>query len=372
MNPPIQHVPLIDMKVVNQPVMAELREAADRVILSGNYTSGAEVAGFERSLADYCGTQFALGVASGTSSIQMMLMAAGIGQGHEVIVPANTFWASAEGIVHAGAIPVLVDADSATANIDVGAVEAAITPRTAAILAVHLYGQPAAMSELRSIADRHALLLFEDAAQAIGAEWQGVRAGALAHAASFSFYPGKNLGALGEAGGVTTDDADLAQRIRTLRSHGESRKYVHVEMGFNERMDEMQAAFLSVKLRRLATDQALRDERVRQYQTLLATNPKVQMFDTDHRARHVHHLLVIQVDDRDRTLEALRDRGVGAAVHYPTPLHLQEGGRHLGRPGQFPVTESMSGRILTLPLYPGMTEGQVEYCVSAVNKIVGL
>jgi dTDP-4-amino-4,6-dideoxygalactose transaminase len=356
-------VPLIDLKVVHRPIVDELVAAAERVIRSGNYTAGAGVSAFESELAAYCGTTHALGVASGTSSINMMLTAAGIGPGDEVIVPANTFWASVEGIHHAGAVPVLVDVDENTANIDPGAVEAAITPRTAAILAVHLYGQPAAMSNLRKIADAHNLGLFEDSAQAIGAEWEGVKAGALGDAASFSFYPGKNLGALGEAGGVTTSRDDIAEKVRRLRSHGEARKYVHVDMGYNERLDEIQAAFLSIKLRRLDEDQVLRDDVVRRYRQAFAGHPGIGMFATDPRAKHVHHLFVVQVDRRDAVLDALRAVGVGASIHYPTPVHLQEGGRHLA--------EAMADRILTLPLFPGMTDEQVQHCITSLINSLG-
>ena len=364
-------IPFIDMRAVNADDREELIAVATRVIESGNFISADEVRGFEAELASYCGTRHGVGVSSGTSSIHLMLQASGVGPGDEVIVPANTFWASAEGIACTGATPALVDVLETTVNIDPAAVEAAITPRTAAILAVHLYGQPAAMTELRTIAERHGILLFEDAAQAIGARWDGAPVGALGHAASFSFYPGKNLGALGEAGGVTTDDAALAERIRVLRSHGEVRKYVHAEMGFNERMDELQAAFLRVKLRRLPAEQARRDERVEQYRQLLLGNPKVALFETDNRATSVTHLLVVQVDDRDRVLDDLRANGVGAAIHYPTPLHLQAGGHHLGRAGQFPVAESLASRILTLPLYSAITEAQVASCVSTLEQIVG-
>jgi dTDP-4-amino-4,6-dideoxygalactose transaminase len=361
-------IPLIDLGVVHQPIADELRAAFERVFKSGTYTSGPEVAAFEGQLAEYLGVEHALGVGTGTSAIQLMLMAAGIGPGDEVIIPANTFWATAEGVHFAGATPVLVDVDPRTALIDPAAVEAAITERTAAILPVHLYGQCAPWTELRAVAQRHRLPLFEDSAQAIGASFDGIQAGALGLAASFSFYPGKNLGALGEGGGITTNDAALARQVALLRNHGSERRYVHSIMGFNERLDEMQAAFLSVKLGRLELDQDMRDTAVKQYRTLLTDVDGVVMFDIDPRGRHVHHLMVVQVPERDRVLDALHASGVGAAIHYPIPLHLQEGGRDLGQPGQFPVSEALATSILSLPLFPGITAGQVETCVAALES----
>ena len=361
-------IPLIDLGVVHAPIADELRAAFERVFTSGIYTSGPEVAAFEGKLAEYLGVERALGVASGTSAIQLMLMAAGIGPGDEVIIPANTFWATAEGVHFAGATPVLVDVDPRTALMDPAAAEAAITERTAAILPVHLYGQCAPWSELRAVAQRHGLPIFEDSAQAIGASFEGTKAGALGLAASFSFYPGKNLGALGEGGGITTNDAELARKVAQLRNHGCERRYVHSIMGFNERLHEMQAAFLAVKLGRLELDQDMRDTAVKRYRESLTTVDDVVMFDIDPRGRHVHHLMVVQVPERDRVLDALHASGIGAAIHYPIPLHLQEGGRDLGQPGQFPVSERLASSILSLPLFPGITAGQVETCVASLES----
>ncbi len=361
-------IPLIDLGVVHQPIADELRAAFERVFTSGIFTSGPEVAAFEGKLAEYLGVERALGVASGTSAIQLMLMAAGIGPGDEVIVPANTFWATAEGVHFAGATPVLVDVDPRTALMDPAAAEAAITGRTAALLPVHLYGQCAPWTELQAVADRHGLPIFEDSAQAIGASFEGRKAGSLGRAASFSFYPGKNLGALGEGGGITTNDTELARKVALLRSHGSERRYVHSIMGFNERLHEMQAAFLAVKLGRLELDQDMRDTAVKQYRQSLTQVDDVVMFDIDPRGRHVHHLMVVQVPERDRVLDALHASGIGAAIHYPIPLHLQEGGRDLGQPGQFPVSEALAASILSLPLFPGITAGQVETCVASLES----
>jgi dTDP-4-amino-4,6-dideoxygalactose transaminase len=365
-----QPIPLIDLEAVHEPIADELRAAFDRVFRSSIFISGPEVAAFERQLATYVGVDRALGVASGTCSIILMLLAAGIGPGDEVIIPANTFWATAEGVHHTGATPVLVDVDPRTALIDTAAVEAAITPRTRALLPVHLYGQCAPMTELSAIATRHGLMLFEDAAQAIGASHDGIAAGAWGRAASFSFYPGKNLGALGDAGGVTTNDPALAEQIEVLRSHGSQRRYVHTAMGFNERMDEIQAAFLSVKLGRLEADQVMRDEAVARYRAELAELEGVSVFDIDPRGRHVHHLMVVQTDERDRVLDSLHAAGVGAAIHYPVPVHLQAGAHDLGRAGQFPVSEHLADRILSLPLFPGISPSQVSACVSVLASAV--
>jgi dTDP-4-amino-4,6-dideoxygalactose transaminase len=361
-------IPLIDLGIVHRPIADELRAAFERVFTSGIYSSGPEVAVFERQLAEYLGAERVLGVGSGTSAIQIMLMAAGIGPGDEVIIPANTFWATAEGVHFAGATPVLADVDPRTALVDPAAVEAAITERTAAILPVHLYGQCAPWTELRAVAERHGLPLFEDSAQAIGARFDGTRAGALGLAASFSFYPGKNLGALGEAGCIATSDPALASKVAALRNHGSERRYVHSAMGFNERMDELQAAFLAVKLRRLELDQDIRDAAVKRYRELLTEVDGVVMFDIDPRGRHVHHLMVVQVPERDRVLDSLHAAGVGAAIHYPIPLHLQEGAPGLGQPGQFPVSERLASSILSLPLFPGITAGQVETCVAVLES----
>lgn len=369
--PTVDTVPFVDLRVVHATVQEELHRVARRVIDSGVYANGPEVVAFERALSSYCGTERAIGLASGTCSITLMLRAAGIGPGDEVLVPANTFWASAEGIHHAGARPVLVDVLPTTANIDPAAAAAAVTSRTRAVLAVHLYGQPADMTALRALSDRHGLLLLEDAAQAIGARWEGRRTGSLGDAASFSFYPGKNLGALGEAGAVTTDDPDLDAVIRRLRSHGEERRYVHTEMGFNERMDEIQAAFLTVKLAGLVRDQARRDHAVNRYLAALATIDGVRLFDTDPRATHVHHLLVVRVAERDEVLRRLQADGIGAAVHYPNPLHRQPGGTHLARIGQFPVAERLGDQILSLPLFAGITDAQVDRCVEVLAARVG-
>jgi dTDP-4-amino-4,6-dideoxygalactose transaminase len=296
-----------------------------------------------------------------------MLQAAGIGAGDEVILPPNTFFATAEAVVSAGATPVLVDVDPATALIDPSAVEAAITPNTAAIIAVHLYGQPADMTALRAIADRHSLFLFEDAAQAIGASWQGQPAGSLGDAAGFSFYPGKNLGALGEAGAVTTNDEVLAAKVRALRSHGEPAKYVHRYWGVNERLDELQAAFLTIKLRRLDDDQRRRDEALATFEPLLAECVNVIRLETSRHARHVHHLLVVRVAERDSVLESLQHAGIGAGVHYPKLIQWQDAWTAAAKPIETPHAAALANSVISLPLFPGITSQQIERTVLALT-----
>ena len=299
-------------------------------------------------------------------------MAAGIGRGDEVILPANTFFATAEAVVAAGAIPVVADVDLTSASIDPGSVVTLITPRTAAIIAVHLYGHPADLKALRALASGRSLFLLEDAAQAMGASRDGRRVGALGDAAAFSFFPTKILGALGEGGAVTTNDGHLAERVRLLRSHGEPVKNLHETMGFNERMDEVQAAFLYVKLAHLEDDLRQRADVVRRYHELLRDVPGVETLSVPSGARSVHHLMVVKVPDRDRVFDELHAARVGAGVHYPTPVHLQPACRHFGPgPGDLPHAEALARSVLSVPLYSQMSPHQVERCVTALAEAVG-
>jgi dTDP-4-amino-4,6-dideoxygalactose transaminase len=364
-------VPLVDLNAVHEPMLDDLRTAFDRVVSSGLFSSGGEVEQFEERLAELAGVDHAVGVGSGTAALQLMLMAAGIGRGDEVILPPNTFVATAEAVIHAGAVPVFVDVDLGTALVDAEAVAAEITPRTAAIIGVHLYGQPVPADALRALARRHGLLFFEDAAQAIGAAWHGDPVGGLGAGAAFSFYPGKNIGALGEGGAVTTDDGEIARQVRMLRSHGESAKHVHDAVGFNERMDELQAALLSVKLSRNAETQQARDEAVGWYAAGLSEVPGIRQFSCPSGARHVHHLMVVEIleADRDRVLDGLHTRGIGAAVHYPVPIHRQPAYRQFN--ASCPNAERLAGSIVSLPLYPGMTRTQVDRCLESLDEVLG-
>lgn len=366
----LSSVPFVDMAAINAPYRTALRDAFERVLDAGDFSSGPEVEAFESELAAVAGTRHAVGVASGTAALHLILAAAGVGAGDEVILPANSFFASAEAVVAAGARPVAVDILPATGNVDPEAVTAAITPRTAAIIAVHLYGQPADMTRLRPIALQHDLLLIEDAAQAIGSAWEGRPAGGLADAAAFSFYPTKNVGALGQAGAVTTSDRDLAARITSLREHGEETRHVHTQWGYNERIDGLQAAFLRTKLIDLEPAQALRDAAVARYDELLAPledRGAVQRFVTDRRARHVHHLYVLKVARRDEVRARLAADNVQTAVHYPTPIHLQPAAA-LSPPGSLPQAEQHAGTVLSLPLYPGVPTAHIDACVAALAR----
>ena len=368
MTPSRRSVPFYDTAPVHGRLHDELLAAFDRVLASGHFIDGEEVELFEAALAASVGTSDAVGVASGTAALHLALVAAGIGPGDEVVLPPNTYFATAEAIVAAGARPVFADVDPDTALIDPEAVEAAVTPATAAIVAVHLYGQPADADALGEVARRHGMFLLEDAAQALGGTWAGRPVGSLGRAAAFSFYPSKTLGALGDGGAVTTSDSMLARRVRQLRDHGQVAKNVHGTFGFNERLDALQAAFLNVKLGHVAEMQAERLAAAATYASKLAGLDGVELLRTSALAGHVHHLLVIQVRARrDIVLETLRRHGVEASVHYPTPIHLQPAFAAAGgRPGQFPVAERLANHILSLPLFPGIDTAAIERCVSVL------
>ena len=308
-------VPLVDLELGHQAMADDLRAAFERVLASSSFVSGAEVERFEQVLAEQVGVPYAVAVGSGTAALHLALAAAGVGAGDEVILPPNTFFATAEAVSATGATPVLADVDPRTALLDPDAVEAVITPRTAAVAAVHLYGQPVDADRFRTIADHHGLFLLEDAAQALGAAWRGRPAGSLGAAAGFSFYPGKNLGALGDGGAVTTADADLARRVRLLRSHGEHPRGVHVVSGFCERLDELQAAFLMAKLPHFQTGQTHRGQAVARYRQRLAATEGVELLETAAGARHAHHLFVARVPRRDAVLARMHAAGFGASVH---------------------------------------------------------
>lgn len=365
-------IPLTDLVAAHAPLRSELLAAFERVLDSGRFVSGGEVLAFESALAEYIGVTHAVAVASGTAALTLALMAAGIGPGDEVILPANTFFATAEAVVASGAQPVLADVDPATASVDPTSVAALVTPRTAAVIAVHLYGHPADVGAVRAVAAGRGLFILEDAAQAMGASRDGRRVGALGGAAAFSFFPTKILGALGEGGAVTTNDAQLADALRLLRSHGEPVKNLHQTMGFNERMDEVQAALLMVKLSHLEEDLDQRATVVDRYHDLLREIPGVALFTTPPSARSVHHLMAVKVPDRDRVLAELHAMGVGAGIHYPTPIHLQPAWRHLGAAaGDLPHAEALARSVVSLPLSSRMPHAQVERCVGALAEAVG-
>lgn len=359
-------VPFGDLRRSHQALTADLIAAAGRVIESGWFILGHEVAAFEQEFATFCGARHCVGVASGAEALYLALAAAGIGPGDEVITVANACMYDVAAILQAGARPVLVDVDPATQNIDPAAVAAAITPRTKAVIPVHLFGRLADMAAITALAERHGLVVIEDAAQAhgawrTGAEGQPRMAGQWGDLAAFSFYPSKNLGALGDGGAVVTNDDQMAAQLRRLRMYGWERKYYTSEVGGrNSRLDELQAALLRVKLPHLAAANAARRERAAWYATALADLPLGLPVD---EPGHVYHLYVVTLPDRasrDRLHDHLLAHGIGCDIHYPVPTHLQPAYTDLGyHPGSLPVTEDLAGRILSLPMYPELTYEEI-------------
>jgi dTDP-4-amino-4,6-dideoxygalactose transaminase len=364
------------MRVPFLDLVAQQAEIADEVLpiwqaqfTSAAFVGGAEVAAFEREYAAYIGTKHCVGVANGTDAVELALRAVGVRPGDEVIIPVNTFIATAEAATRLGAIPVFVDVDEQYLLIDPAAVAAAVTTRTRAIVPVHLYGQTAPMEELIPIADRHGLAMVEDAAQSQGATSTLGRAGSLGRVAATSFYPGKNLGAAGDAGAVLTDDPAVAEFVRNFGAHGSSVKYVHDRPGVNSRLDAVQAAVLRAKLRRLDRWNAARRAAAARYAQMLADVSGVRVPASRPGNEDVWHLYVVQVAERDRVLAELGDAGVGAAIHYPTPLHLTAAYAGLGyQEGQFPVAEAAARRILSLPMYPHLTMEQQRFVVDSLER----
>lgn len=364
-------IPFVDLQVQYQNIKREVDDAIARVLSRADFILGEAVEEFEAEFAAYCETSHAVGVDSGYSAIELILRAYDIGPGDEVITAANTFIATVLPIFNCGAKPVLVDIDPNTFNIDAEKIEEAVTSATRAIIPVHLYGQPADMDAIWDVANRHDLLVIEDAAQAHGARYKGRRTGSLGNAAGFSFYPGKNLGAYGDGGAVVTDDEAIAAKVRLLRNLGQPAKYVHAVKGFNQRLDTMQAAVLCVKLPKLDGWNRARRRLARTYNQLLAELPVISPNEAPW-AEHVYHLYVVRVDDRDELQRSLKQQGVTALSHYPIPLHLQPALKELGYlKGDFPVTEAHSGQILSLPIYPELGEKQAKRVVDGVQAFLG-
>jgi dTDP-4-amino-4,6-dideoxygalactose transaminase len=361
-------IPFVDLKAQHAEIADELAAGFARVIAETAFILGPQVREFEETFARFCGVPHCIGVANGTDAIEWVVRALGLGAGDEVIVPANTFIATALGVLRAGARPVLVDCDEHHL-MDPRKVEDRVTTKTRAILPVHLFGQTANMEALREIADRRGLLLLEDAAQAQGARRHGRPAGGLGVAAAFSFYPGKNLGAYGDAGAVTTASDETADRLRKLRNWGSDRKYDHPEIGFNSRLYTLQAVVLSAKLRRLTAWNQARQQAAARYERLLAGLAEVETPQTLPGNEHIWHLYVVRVPRRDRVLESLQSEGIGVGIHYPTPLHLPGARRELGyQEGAFPAAETASREILSLPMHPHLTEDQQERVAAALRR----
>lgn len=362
-------IPLVDLSAQHAAVAEEVAAGWQEVLAKTAFIGGPQVAVFEAEYAAYVGARHCVAMANGTDSIEIALRALGIRSGDECILPANTFIATAEAVARAGATPVLVDCvDDQTYLIDPDAVEAVVTKRTRAIIPVHLYGQATQVERLLPLADRIGAWVVEDAAQAQGARRYGIGAGALGHAAATSFYPGKNLGAYGDAGAALTNSDELAARMRMIRDHGSPRKYVHEVVGVNSRMDTLQAVVLSAKLRRLTAWNAARRAAAARYDALLSDRDDVLLPRTVDGNEHVWHLYVVRVHDRDRVLKELHTAGIGAGIHYPTPIHLTPAFAGLGYgEGAFPVTEKIARELLSLPLFAEITANQQEVVVSALT-----
>jgi dTDP-4-amino-4,6-dideoxygalactose transaminase len=359
-------VEFLELGRVNAPHRTAIHEAIERVLDSGWYILGQELQSFEREFADYCGTSHCIGVANGMDALHLILRACGIGAGDEVIVPSNTFIATWLAVSQAGATPVPVEPDPRTHNLDPNRIEAAITPRTRAIMPVHLYGQPADMDPMNAIARRHGLRVIEDAAQAHGARYHGKRAGSLGDAAGFSFYPGKNLGALGDAGAITTSDEQLAATLRKLRNYGSSVKYRHEIAGFNSRLDEIQAAVLRVKLRHLDRENAARAWLAVEYAQALSGLP-LTMPDVLAGSQPAWHLMVVRSTQREALQAHLTQCGIGHAVHYPTACHLQQAYAGSKWPA-LPIAEQLQREVLSLPMAPYLTRADVLAVADAIGS----
>ncbi|NDW08828.1 DegT/DnrJ/EryC1/StrS aminotransferase family protein [Dysgonomonas sp. 520] len=363
-------IPFLDLKRINLNYRQQMNEAIQRVLDSGWYIRGKECEAFEREYAAYCGTKYCVGVANGLDAIRLVLLAyieqGVMQQGDEVIVPANTFVASILAISQAGLTPVLVEPDINTYNIDPSLVEEKITPRTKAILAVHLYGQISPMDELSEIASKHNLKLLEDAAQAHGAIYRGRKAGNLSDAATFSFYPAKNLGAIGDAGAVTTNDSQLAALVKSIANYGSDEKYVFEQKGVNSRLDELQAAVLSVKLKGIDEDSKQR-HRNAQYYLDNIKNEKIILPQVTNMEEHAFHLFVIRTKQRDKLQQYLLDNGIQTQIHYPIPPHKQQAYKELSDLS-LPITELIHNEVLSIPLFIGITEAEVQKIVETLNK----
>ncbi|MDT5060823.1 MAG: hypothetical protein QOH63_1282 [Acidobacteriota bacterium] len=361
-------IPLVDLRAQYLSIKDEIDGAIARVLDNTSFVLGPEVEAFEAAFAEYTGARFCIGVNNGTAAIQLAITACGLGAGDEVIVPANSFFATAEAVSTAGATPVFVDSDPVSYNIDVSKIEAAITERTRAIMPVHLYGQAADLDPIFEIAERRGLIVIEDAAQAHGSRYKGRRVGALGRAGCFSFYPGKNLGAYGEGGAVVTNDEEVARGVRLLRDHGSERKYTHKIIGYNFRLEGIQGAVLNVKLRHLDGWNQLRREHAARYTELLRGSglklPREMPY-----AEHIYHLYVVQSDERGWLQQTLNASGIQTGIHYPIPIHLQPAYASLNyKAGNFPEAERQAARVLSLPMFPELTDEQIRQVAEAITE----
>ncbi|MGZ8248109.1 DegT/DnrJ/EryC1/StrS family aminotransferase [Methylomagnum sp.] len=362
------NVPFLDLKQQYQSIRGEITEAIQKVLDSAAFAGGPFVTEFENEFANFCKTEYAIGVGNGTDALWLALWGLGVMPGDEVITVSNTFIATVEAISLCGAIPVFVDVDPDTLTMDPKRIEAAITTKTKAIIPVHLYGQMADMDPIMAIARKHHLVVVEDAAQAHGAEYKGRLAGSIGDAGCFSFYPGKNLGAYGEAGAVVTNHSELARVIRILREHGQSKKYYHEKIGWNARMDGIQGAVLSVKLKYLAGWNEARRQHAAAYSHLLSGIESIRLPVEAAYAKHVYHVYPIHIENRDNFIKVMGDKGIHCGIHYPVPVHRQEAYAHLGLPaGSFPISEKSAQSVVSLPMFSELGSLDIEYIVENVR-----
>lgn len=363
-------VPLLDLRAQYADLRQEIDDAVRRVMESTRFIGGPEVAGLEEEVARYSQCANAVGVASGTDALLLSMWALGVGPGDEVVTSAYSFFASAGTIANNGATPVFVDIDPRTYNLDPHRLEAAITPRTKAVVAVSLYGQCADLPAIRAICEKKQVYLIEDAAQSIGSEWEGHRSGSMSDFGCFSFFPSKNLGAAGDGGMVVSQNAEFADRVRLLREHGARPKYYHALIGTNSRLDALQAAILRVKLRHLDRWSEARARNAATYNRLFEGSRVGRPYH-EPRTRHIYNQYVIRVPNRDECRQFLKDRGIGCEVYYPVPLHLQKCFAHLGhKPGDMPHAEAAAAETLALPIYPELTEDQLRHVATTVREFV--
>jgi dTDP-4-amino-4,6-dideoxygalactose transaminase len=362
------NIPFLDLKGQYLQIRDETLRAVEEVMERTAFTNGFSVQNFEKAFAGYCDTKYAIAVNSGTSALHLAMVALGIGRGDEVIIPANTFIATAWGPSYTGATPVFVDCDSATWQIDPVAIEEKITARTKAIIGVHLYGQPFDVDKVKAIATRHNLFLVEDAAQAQGAEYKGIKVGGFGEMACFSHYPGKNLGTYGEGGSITTNHENYSEHLCKLRNHSSRDKYYHDELGFNMRMGGIEGAVLGVKLKYLDQWNTRRREIAEMYYAGIK-NPEIILQHRPGWAASIFHLFVITTSDRDKLLKHLNDHKIFPGMHYPVPCHLQKAFAHLGyREGDLPNSEYLAGHCLSLPMYAELSDADAEYVIKTINQ----
>ena len=361
----------LDLSGQHAQIKTEIFEAFEKVYEKTAFSGGPFVQEFEQKFSNYIGSDYSIGVGNGTIALHLAMLALGIGPGDEVIIPANTFIATAWGVSHAGATPVFVDCEADTWEIDASKIEAAITAKTKAVIGVHLYGQPFDIDTVKTICDKHNLFLVEDAAQAQGARYKGKTVGVFGEMACFSFYPGKNLGACGEAGGITTNNEKYVKHIHSLRNHGSTERYYHDEIGYNYRMGGLEGASLSVKLNYLESWNNRRREIAKKYHSEIS-NPKIKLQSIPNYADGVHHLFVVTVDDRDAFVRYLSENDINAAYHYPVPCHLQKAYSFLGhKKGDFPNSEYLADHCVSLPMYPELAEEKVRIVIDVLNKYKG-